>query len=159
MARKRHIEIELAGMGDVHAIASISRDVVERGLPWTWTPSRVAQAVRDPDTEVIVARAKSGVVGFAIMKLLLDEAHLLLFAVDGPHQRQGVGRALIEWLEAIARTAAIPRVYLEVRAGNKKARTFYRSLGYRDVSVRRRYYSGLEDAVVMANDLASLATH
>ena len=152
------IEIGVARPQDAEAVAKISRDIVERGLPWNWTPRRVARAIRDPDTEVIVARDRGRVVGFAIMKLLLDEAHLLLFAVEGSHQRRGLGRALIEWLEIEARTAGVMTIYLEVRATNTKARAFYRSLGYVDVRVRRRYYSGLEDAVLMANHLAVMPT-
>ncbi|MCK6547582.1 ribosomal protein S18-alanine N-acetyltransferase [Myxococcota bacterium] len=148
-----NVEIGLARPSDADVIAKMSRELVEDGLPWTWLPRRVARAIRDPDVEVIVARDEGRIVGFAVMKLLDDEAHLLLFGVEGRYQRRGVGRRLIEWLEALGRAAGLASIYLEVRATNQRARSFYRSLGYSQQALLRRYYSGVEDAVVMVNHL------
>lgn len=131
----------------------MARAIVEDGLPWSWTPGRVARAIRDPEVEVAVARNNGRIVAFAVMQFALDEAHLILFGVDPRWQGRGLGRQLLRWLESMVRTAGLGTVFLEVRAANARARRFYRALGYVELEVRRGFYSGVEDAVLMASDL------
>ena len=87
------------------------------------------------------------------MEFYAIHAHLNLFAVQPGHQRQGVGRQLLEWLEASARTAGIFTVHLEVRANNVGAQAFYEKLGFRSTGRKAAYYDGREDAVRMTHDL------
>lgn len=147
------MRISLARGDDATGIARMSRCLVEAGLPYSWTASRVLQCVKHKDYAVIVARDGRRMAGFAIMECLDEHAHLCLLAVRPGYRRRGVGRALVEWLETSARTAGIFSVRLELRAGNDAAKQFYRALGYRDSGFTRGYYSGLEDAVRMEHDL------
>jgi ribosomal-protein-alanine N-acetyltransferase len=62
-----------------------------------------------PDEELI---------GFGIMEYLDDEAYLVLFAVAKSSQRQGVGSALLRWLEAAARAAGSQRIRVDTRREN-----------------------------------------
>src|SRR5690349_9418410 len=75
------VDVRLAILSDAAEIAAMSRDYIERGLPWTWTEARVAHCIRDRDTNVVVAREKGIITGFGIMFHATDDAHLLLFAV------------------------------------------------------------------------------
>jgi len=145
--------VSLAVTADVQRIAALSRDSIEQGLEWSWTPRRVLRSVADAATNVVVARTGNRFVGFAIMKYADDEAHLLLLAVQAGHRRRGVGSALVTWLEATARVAGIGLISLEARANNAAARAFYRELGYREVGLLEGYYRGVEDAVRIAKDL------
>jgi len=139
--------IQLASISDAAAIAAISRDHIEQGLGWSWTVGRVARAIRDPDTNVAVVRAKDGIRAFGIMSYRDEAAHLLLFAVRRTHQRQGIGSAVLDWLEAVARVAGIRRIQLECRRDNAAARNFYGTRGYHEQVISRGYYQGVEDAV------------
>jgi ribosomal-protein-alanine N-acetyltransferase len=145
--------VTLAVPADAHRIAQLSRDAIEQGLEWSWTPRRVQKSVADASTNVAVAREGQRFVGFAIMKYGDDEAHLLLLAVHAAHRRKGVGSALVAWLEATVRVAGIGLISLEARAQNAAARAFYRKLGYREVGRLEGYYRGVEDAVRIAKDL------
>lgn len=147
------MRISLARGDDVAGIAQMSRCLVEAGLPYSWTPSRVRHCVLHKDFAAIVARDGRRMAGFAIMECFDEHAHLCLLAVRPGYRRRGVGRSLVEWLETSARTAGIFSVRLEVRAGNEAAKRFYRSLGYRDTGVARGYYSRIEDALRMERDL------
>jgi len=145
--------IRIATGADALRIGRMSRDLIERGLPWSWTPSRVRHSIADAETNVVVASVRGAVVGFAIMKYHDDEAHLLLLAVQQASKRQGIGAALVAWLEACARTAGVGQAYLEARAVNGGARAFYRRLGYEEIQVVPGYYQGREASVRMAKDL------
>lgn len=133
----------------------MSRRLIERGLPWRWTPRVVAGRIRDSETAVVVAWADDRMLGFAIMgfRFLRGEAHLLLLAVDPPARRRRVGLALWHWLETVARRGGIARVELEVRKANSAARAFYHALGFREVARLRGYYEDGEDALRMWADL------
>jgi ribosomal-protein-alanine N-acetyltransferase len=85
-----------------------------------------------------------------------DHAHLNLLAVRPAWQRRGVGRRMLDWLEESARVAGISAIHLEVRASNATGRRFYRALGFQEVALLPRYYSGREAAIWMAHDLRTL---
>jgi ribosomal-protein-alanine N-acetyltransferase len=87
-----------------------------------------------------------------------DAAHLNLLAVEPAHQRQGIGRQLVEWLEETARVAGTFEVRLEIRETNRAGRAFYRALGYREQGFIRGYYQGVEDALRFARDLSARRT-
>jgi len=149
------VKIGLADPGEAHEIARMSRLLIEAGLPeWSWTEGRVRQHVFATESAVIVARDRRRVAGFAIMEFLDAHAHLDLLAVGPGYRLRGIGRELVRWLEASARTAGIFDVLLELRAGNHGARLFYEKLGYTIVRRRASYYAGVEDAICMATNLS-----
>jgi ribosomal-protein-alanine N-acetyltransferase len=125
----------------------MSRDCIEHGLPWTWRARRVAGAIRDPDTNVVVVGEPGAIVAFGIMSYLEDDAHLLLFAVDPSHRRSGIGSAVLAWLEAVARSAGASRIRVEARRDNDAARSFYSEHGYHERSLAPAMYSGRLDGV------------
>ena len=144
----------LALPADAYEIAVMSRYLIEVGLRgWSWPPERVASAVRARNTNVVVAGVGDNLVGFAIMEYGDTTAHLSLLAVKPSHQRCGIGRQLMGWVEETALTAGITTVNLELRVNNFAARTFYRSLGYTEMSYLPGYYRGLETAVKMSRDI------
>ena len=139
---------------DAYEIAVMSRYLIEVGLRgWTWPPDRVAKVIKARDTNVLVAEVRQHVVGFAIMDFGDTAAHLALLAVKPTHQRCGVGRRMMAWMEEAPLTAGITTVSLELRSNNFGARTFYRILGYKELSYIPGYYRGVETAVKMARDI------
>jgi ribosomal-protein-alanine N-acetyltransferase len=150
-------KIAPARPGDAEPLAEMTRTLIENGLPQTWTADRIRAHMRHPECAVIVARDGRRRCGFASMQFLDEHAHLALLAVRGAYRQRGIGRAMVEWLEACARTAGIFEVRLEVRASNSGAHAFYERLGFRELGVSAGYYSGQEDAIKMHRDLRRAA--
>ncbi len=150
-------EIDLARSSDAPGIASLSRDTIERGLSWSWTPQRVLRSLRDVATNTIVAREGEMLAGFAIMKYRDDDAHLLLMAVHSSRRRRGVGSALLDWLDVTVRVAGVTSIRVEARETNFAARQFYSKRGYRQVELLRGYYENRDNAVVLKRMLHSPA--
>lgn len=149
--------LALATVADAADIARLSRDEIERGLPWRWQPAAVARLIAADNTVVLCAReapsenAADGseeppLAGFGVMEFGEREAHLILLAVAPRLRRQGVARHILAWLEKSARTAGLTEIRLEVRAGNRGAQRFYAALGFR----RRRYLPGFYQGVEAA---------
>ena len=139
--------VAIARPSDARAIAVMSRDLIEYGLEWRWRTHKVARAISDPNTNVAVLRREEDLLGFGIMEYLDDEAYLNLFAVAKSSQRQGVGSALLHWLEAAARAAGSRRIRVDARRDNVAARCFYNQHGYHERILKLRMYSKVVDGV------------
>ncbi len=169
----------LARASDAREIAEMSRDMVEHGLPWSWTPARVQHFITGSESSVVVARrdrngaylrgdapsnrrfiddrygrVRRGIDAFAIMQFGDEVAHLNLLAVAPEHRLQGLGRQLIDWLTATAIEAGVFRINLELRTRNEQARAFYEKLGFEALGVVQGYYQGREAALRMTRRLA-----
>jgi ribosomal-protein-alanine N-acetyltransferase len=148
------LSLRLARRDEANIIATLSRDLIEYGLPWRWTPTRVEASIRAANANVLVASVRDAIAGFAIMRYGEDDAHLDLLAVVPRHRRLGIGGQLLRWLEKCAVVAGTFNVLLEVRAGNEAAQLFYRCMGYRAIADVPGYYQGLESALRMGRDLS-----
>jgi ribosomal-protein-alanine N-acetyltransferase len=150
---------ELAFLGlarhtDAREIAEMSRDMIEQGLTWSWTPARVQHFISGTESSVVVARREQRIAAFAIMHFGDDVAHLNLLAVSPEHRRQGLGRQLMQWLTTTAIEAGVFRINLELRTHNEAARSFYQRLGFDQLGVVQGYYQGREAALRMSRWLA-----
>jgi len=95
-------------------------------------------------------------IGYSLMMMVLDEAHLLNVSVRGDSQQQGFGRVLLAHMMEKAKHYQANEMLLEVRASNLAAIGLYEATGFSKVSVRKGYYpaeSGREDAVIMKREL------
>jgi ribosomal-protein-alanine N-acetyltransferase len=149
--------LRLASAGDAGEIAAMSRDLIEHGLGWSWTASRVARNIKHVDTNAIVVCSAVAIVGFAIAHFDESHVHLNLLAVKPAFRRRGIGGSMLRWLEEAARVAGLTAMHLEVRVNNTRARRFYRAWGFQEMSILPRYYGGVEAALWMAHDLRIIA--
>jgi len=147
------ITLRLGKISDARRVAVMSRDLIEAGLSWSWTPERVHRALRNPEVLSVMACDRDRVVGFAVTQFGDDQAHLSLLAVDPSHQREGIGRRLVEWTVGSALAAGMAAIHLETRAANHAARSFYRNMGFRENAYIPGYYGGREMALKMVREL------
>jgi ribosomal-protein-alanine N-acetyltransferase len=122
-----------------------------QSFPTPWTRRAFQFELAENDFAFyIVALLDGRVVGYAGMWIVLDEGHITNVALHPDYRGNGMGRLLMT--ELLARSAALgaSRITLEVRVSNKAARGLYRSLGFMDMGIRRKYYSDNdEDAIIM----------
>jgi [ribosomal protein S18]-alanine N-acetyltransferase len=89
----------------------------------------------------VAARTSEGLIGYGGISRLGRtppfEYEIHTIGVDPAYQGRGIGRRLLEELLKFA-TGAV--VHLEVRTDNAPAIALYRSVGFAQVGVRRRYY-------------------
>lgn len=118
-----------------------------------WSAADLAAFAADP-AALLVAQAE----GFILLRVVLDEAEILTFAVAPGAQGQGMGTALLSEAIAGARARGVARVFLEVAADNGPARVLYDRAGFVQAGLRRGYYprSGRAavDALMLERKLA-----
>ena len=89
---------------------------------------------------------------YGVMSLEARMAHILNLCVRTESRGRGLGHQLLLELLDLAREEWAGAVLLEVRSTNEPALQLYKRMGFRQVDIRRDYYSGpegSEDALVM----------
>lgn len=86
--------------------------------------------------------------GFAIYHLLGEESELLAIAVSKEKTRRGVGSLLWKAGEEALFLRGAKTLFLEVRETNASARAFYERMSAKPLTIRKRYYSDGENAVI-----------
>jgi ribosomal-protein-alanine N-acetyltransferase len=132
-------------------------DVEMRSYAFPWTRGNfIDSLVAGYHAHKLVA-GDDELVGYFVAMQGAGEMHLLNLTVAPEHRGRGHARAMLDALEALARERGCASVWLEVRAGNERARRIYGVRGLREAGLRRGYYpapgSRREDAVVMTLDL------
>lgn len=132
---------------DVADVAALERSL----YAFPWSQGNFRDSV-EAGYDCRVACDGAEVIGYAILMVALDEAHLLNLAVAAPWQGRGIGRAFLEHMLGIARAAGVQIVYLEVRPSNLSARHLYKLAGFQQIAIRPAYYPALhgrEDALFL----------
>jgi ribosomal-protein-alanine N-acetyltransferase len=95
--------------------------------------------------------SERGIIGFASMWVMADEAHITNIAVRRSYQRQGIGEMLLMSIIDLAAQLKANIVTLEVRVSNFTAQNLYRKYGFEQVGLRCGYYTdNREDALLMS---------
>jgi ribosomal-protein-alanine N-acetyltransferase len=148
-----HLLLRLAHRTDTSTLAAMSRDLIENGLGWHYRAERIERLRRDPEAVTLVACVGGQIVGFAILQLKDDRAHLVLLAVRPDHQQRGIGRRMTHWLLETAATAGVASVHVELRADNVAAHALYSAMGFEETLRLGGYYRGRETAIRMVRVL------
>lgn len=116
--------------------------------PWS-LQSFLDEMERNVCARYIVALDGDRVVGYAGAWLVLDEGHVTNVAVDKAYRGLRIGAGLMEALMQYASNMGVSYLTLEVRRSNLIAQKLYRSMGFIELGVRKRYYEDNgEDALL-----------
>jgi ribosomal-protein-alanine N-acetyltransferase len=97
-----------------------------------------------------VAAAPEQIAGFVGLWFMVDEAHVVTIAVAETYRRQGLGETLLIAAIELAQHREQEVVTLECRVSNAAALALYEKYGFRQVGLRKRYYTdNNEDAAIM----------
>jgi len=136
----------MAPQDDLDRIMTVMHTAFDPIFGEAWSRTQVESALLQgtcaywlitPDGEI--PREGDEVAGFALVRRILDEAELLLFAVAPAWRRRGLGAALLGRVQADLLRENIVRMMLEMRRGNP-AEELYRARGFSPTGVRPKYY-------------------
>jgi len=140
----------------VHIRWMIRRDMPEvlevenQAFEFPWSEDDFIRCLRQRNCIGMVAEFDEQVVGFMIYELHKSRLHILNFAVAADFNRRGVGMQMVEKLISKLSPQRRTRILLEVRETNLPAQLFFKSMGFRAVSVLRDFYEDSpEDAYLM----------
>jgi ribosomal-protein-alanine N-acetyltransferase len=141
------VPMRVTDLPAVHAIERASFD-----SPWPPDAYR-SELETNRLAQYLVVRAGDDIAAYGGMWLMVDEAHVITFAVHPAWRRQRIGERLLLSMLDLAFDAGAREATLEVRLSNLPARRLYEKFGFRPVGLRPRYYSdNNEDALIMTTD-------
>lgn len=148
MAKVDFDKMQLADLDEVMQIEN-------NNYPVPWTKGIMKDCIKS-DYHCIVVKQGTEIIGYAVLMTAFDESHLLNMCIDNKQQSQGLGRKLLKHLENICRCSHSKVFLLEVRESNPIAQNLYQSFGFKQIGLRKNYYSclvGKENAIVMTKQI------
>jgi [ribosomal protein S18]-alanine N-acetyltransferase len=149
------VRVEAMTAADLDAVLSI--EAASFAAPWP-RQTFLDEFHDNQMAHLFVARVSEGVkrgtvVGYTCVWVVVDEIHILNFAVHPDVRRQHVGYQLLAGVMRWAAELGCRRAVLEVRTSNRGAQRLYAQFGFAPVAVRKRYYTdNQEDAIIMFVD-------
>jgi ribosomal-protein-alanine N-acetyltransferase len=140
-------KMRVMSTSDLDAVMAIERV----NFPYPWTEGNFKDSMSSGYICLVMEQADQ-VVGYAVLMMVLDEAHLLNISVDKAYQGKGWGRYLLLHMMDVGRGKGGLNMFLEVRPSNHSALGLYESMGFNEMGIRPGYYpahNGREDAVLM----------
>jgi ribosomal-protein-alanine N-acetyltransferase len=144
---KQALALRPMQMEDLDAVMAIEPTIYSH----PWTRGNFSDSLTSGYSAWVLLQQQK-IIGYALMMMVLDEAHLLNISVAKSHQKQGFGRYLLEHMLEIAKRHHAANMFLEVRTSNTTAISLYEHMGFCEMAVRRGYYpahQGREDAILM----------
>ena len=114
-----------------------------------WTYGILKSEIANINSRYIVAKDKDGIIGFAGIRIILDEAHLMNIVVKKEKRGKKIGKLLLENLIKISKDVKAKSITLEVNMKNEVAINLYKKFEFNEVGIRKKYYNNVDDALIM----------
>lgn len=98
---------------------------------------------------IVAKKSNNSIVGFAGIKIILDEAEIMNIVTKKEERHQGIGKLLLNEIIKISKENNIYLINLEVNAKNTIAINLYKKYNFKEVGLRKKYYNGQDDAILM----------
>ncbi len=139
------MRVRLYKTGDEGAIAKIEKECFSS--PWS---EDAVYSEANSGSVFLVAEYENTIVGYISCRLILGEGYINNIAVTSSHRNKGIGKLLLSALIEQAALKNAEFLTLEVRRSNLPAQNLYRSFGFKDVGVRKNFYTDpTEDALLL----------
>ncbi len=114
-----------------------------------WNIDILKDELNSENSKFICAKLENKIVGFAGIKIILDEADIMNIAVMKNCRRQGIATLLLNHILTICKEKGIKTINLEVNEENFSAISLYQKFGFKECGRRKNYYDNQYDAILM----------
>ena len=119
-----------------------------------WSYDVLEDELECDNSYVIVAKnSENIIVGFAGLKVILDEANIMNIVVKKDFRHNGIGSILLENLINYSKKLNLKTITLEVNENNLSAIRLYDKFSFDRLGIRKKYYNGESDAIIMSKHL------
>ena len=143
------LKIEKMTLDDLDSI----QDILLTDFDNFWTYSAFEQELNSEISHFVVAKNNNEIVGFAGLKVIVDEADIMNIVVKKTFRHNGIGSILLENLISYAKANNLKIITLEVNEHNLSAIRLYDKFNFDHIGIRKKYYNGESDAIIMSKIL------
>ena len=143
------VALEVMQVEDLPAVLEIENAV----YPHPWSRANFLDSLYGGHEAWVLRDGNGVLLGYFLIMLIVDEAHLLNISVRGDLHGRGIGRLLLDKVAQMARDKGMAHILLEVQPSNVRAIRLYERFGFEQIGLRKAYYPAAEntreDALVM----------
>ena len=111
--------------------------------------------LNNPYTNYLIYLIDNKIVGFLNYYFIYDRIEIVNFNVLEYFQNKHIGSSLLDKLFFVAKSKQVKNITLEVRIDNSKAIYLYHKYGFKDMSIRKNYYAGV-DGILMECEMVDM---
>ena len=128
------------------------KDVLLSDFDDFWSYEVLREELLSDSSLYIVAKKQNEIIGFAGIKIIIDEADIMNIVVKKSYRNNGIGSLLLENLILISNKKNLNFINLEVDCKNTITINLYKKFGFEEISLRKNYYKN-NDAMIMKKKL------
>lgn len=149
----KNIEITPMTLEDLNQIANtLTSDFDE-----FWNYNIIKDELNADNSNYLVAKLNQKIVGFAGIKILMDEADIMNIVVKKDSRNQGIGSLLLKELINLAKKLNLTSITLEVMEENYSAIHLYKNFGFEQIGIRKNYYKD-KNGLLMTKKLSPVSS-
>ncbi len=144
---------------EIDSVVSIEKDSSEH----PWTKTQLSESIVNSNNLNYILVIESKIIGYILAMPSIDSADILNIVIHKDFKRKGFGSSLIVEISKVLSQKKIKTIFIEVRKSNLSAISFYLSLGFKEISIRKNYYtknsnklSRKEDGIIMRLEISQL---
>jgi ribosomal-protein-alanine N-acetyltransferase len=128
--------------------------IEQQSFTLPWSRQSYLGELKNKFATYLVCDYEGEIAAYGGIWVVFEDAHITNVAVGENFRQSGIGTALMQELEQVARNQKALRILLEVRPSNQAALKMYHNLDYLPTGLRKEYYSdNNEDAIIMTKIL------
>lgn len=141
------IKIEKMSLNDLENI----KNILISDFDDFWNYNILKDELESENSIYIVAKSNNEIIGFAGIKILLDEADIMNIVTKKCYRNQGIGTLLLKNLISTSKNSNLHSLSLEVNEENKIAIHLYENLGFKNIGIRKNYYKSKNGKIMALN--------
>jgi ribosomal-protein-alanine N-acetyltransferase len=122
-----------------------------------WSKNMFIGEMRNPFSHCFITkireRSNPPVLGFICFRNIEDESELLNICIHPRYRQLGIGKRLMQFYIGFSIRKKIRTFYLEVNSSNLPAIQLYQSFSYQSLGIRKKFYQGGFDAILMVKKI------
>ena len=131
----------------------IIKDRLQEEFDEFWTPGGLFSELKNENTKYIVLKENNNILGFAGIWITPDTVELNNIVIKKDLRGKGYSKVLLEKLIEISKETSREIFTLEVSEENVVAINLYKKYGFENVGLRKKYYKGKYDAILMSKKI------
>lgn len=145
-----NLEIKKMALNDLQQI----KDILSSDFDDFWNYDILKEELECSNSYFIIAKNDNNeIVGFAGLKIIVDEADIMNIVVKKSFRHNGIGSILLENLISYAKDKNLKTITLEVNEHNLSAIRLYDKFNFDNIGIRKKYYDCESDAIIMRKKL------
>ena len=141
-----NIQISKMSLADLNCI----KDILISDFDDFWSYDILKEELNCANSSLFIAKNNNNeIVGFAGIKVILDEADIMNIVVKKVYRHKGIASLLLNHLINYSKILNLKSITLEVNEKNIHAISLYRKFNFKEIGIRKKYYNGTDDAIIM----------